>query len=79
MKKFCLHCFKPEDECCIHSYIEFPDNCVCDKGEWLCFRRNDENIKIPEICSKFEGKGKTCNNCEHENECHWSTNKNNNG
>lgn len=72
--KYCLHCFLPEEECCVHQFVEFPDKCVCDKGEWLSFK--DEPFEVTPICQKYDGiklksgEWSNCQNCEHDKECH---------
>ena len=70
MKKYCLCCFKLEEECCNHQFVEFPDECVCDKGEWLAFK--DEIFEVNKICDNFHNPngGNTCFNCEHDKGCH---------
>lgn len=68
MNRYCFYCFLPEEECHDHKFIEFPEKCLCDKGEWLAFA--DEEVKIPLICNNFTSKGGNCVNCEHDKECH---------
>lgn len=69
---YCCHCFLPEEECHDHKFIDFPAECVCDKGEWLAFAKPD--LKVPAICYKYvpsnEGHDATCKNCEHDEDCH---------
>lgn len=72
--KYCLYCFLPEDVCCQHKYVEFPDNCFCDKGEWLSFK--DDLFKVNEICNNYvpcNSSSKQCANCEHDEDCHSPT------
>lgn len=48
--------------------MTFPEECQCDKGDWLMA------ASIPDICKNFEpeeiGGLILCRHCEHTRECH---------
>lgn len=70
--KYCLCCLMPESECCEHKFVEFPDKCFCNKGEWLAFKT--EIFLVTPICDNYAGSmGGPCSNCEHDKRCHYQS------